>query len=79
MTSENFLSKHEQYQICQNSKSSGIKCWSSDFSHARYSWGGIGERTVVEHRKYLTKEQHSMYVMIENDIVCPGNTEILEL
>lgn len=51
-----------------------------DFSHARYSLGKYGERTVVEHRKYLTKE--SAFNVCDDrkvNIVCPGNTEILEL
>ena len=37
-----------------------------DFSHARYSLGKYGERTVVEHRKYLTKFSRSLEVFLKH-------------
>lgn len=51
-----------------------------DFSRARDSLGKYGECTIVEHRKYLTKElAFNICDDRKVNIVCPGNTEILEL
>ena len=51
-----------------------------DFSRARDSLGKNGECTVVKHRKYLTEElAFNICDDRKVNIVCPGNTDILEL